>query len=125
MPDEKFNLKTTGLKLSELEPCNFCDGPLRSVFRVIEVKHAAVNARNANQTLAMASGFGFGLALAEVFSTGPGAEVLENAEAVTRLFCCQDCLCGDVNIAVACERVNERRAKKNQPKEIEEHAQEA
>jgi hypothetical protein len=127
MPEDKLDLKTSGIKLSELEPCSFCDGPLGTVFRIVEVKHAIVNLKNANQTLALAQGFGLGLQLAEVMGAGGdrGVEVLENEEAVTRLFCCQDCLCGikkglsqrlvpTCSIAEACERVNERRAKKNE-----------
>lgn len=106
--DEK--IKTSGLKLSELEPCSFCEGSIAPLFYVLDIKFGLFG-RGTNQVLAMSNFFGGGagaLQIAEAMSPGANEAVLV-AEDVKqlgiRLFICQKCfLEEEVGLARAVER---------------------
>jgi hypothetical protein len=106
------SLKTSGLKLSELRPCDNCSGKIAPIFSVIEIKMAVFNARNVNAVLGTNQIFG-GRALKLAEAMAPGAddavEVLENKDGITTLFLCQQCCMADVCLAVLSEKVHKSR----------------
>ncbi len=85
MADE---VKTSGIKLSELRPCDFCGGPLGQNFQVITIKHAFLG-QGAREVLGMMV-MGFPVGLAEIMSARGDEAVIvaEVPELVTRLFVC-------------------------------------
>jgi len=95
------------MKLSELRPCDSCGGPLKGgVFRIVETRFAAVNAREANGTLALTQYFGGGggaFALAEVMSPTPDA-VKVTPKVLEKFFLCMECWCKPVCLAELAEK---------------------
>ena len=115
------DVKTSGIKLSELRPCDFCGGPVGSTFHVIEVKHAFLG-QGAREVVGMMH-MGFPLGLAETMSArGDEAVIVAEApELVTRLFVCTQrrdkqgnfldsigCYLKPLDIAAAVEKLNRR-----------------
>lgn len=86
------DLKTSGIKLSEIRPCDFCGGKIAPQFYVLDIKFAMFG-RGTSEVLGLVHGFGFPLGLAESFA--PRAEeaivVAEDPAMNHRLFICQKC----------------------------------
>ena len=119
-------LKISGIRLSELRPCDFCGGPLGANFQVIEVKHALLG-QGAREVIGMMH-MGFPLGLAETMSArGEEAVIVaEEQELVTRLFACNQrrdkegnildsigCYLKPMNISAAVEKLNSRENEKD------------
>lgn len=100
-------IRTSRVELDELRPCDFCGGPIAPVFRVIEVKPAAI-AQGVRDYLGLRT-MGHHHAVAAMFA-GPAAEVLENEP--TRLFCCNKCSTGPLDITAAAKTAAEAREKR-------------
>lgn len=96
--------KTSNIALKDLRPCDFCGQPLtRSImgdginnspmFYQIEIKTVILNAGAINEQLGLAQMLGGSMRLAEVMGArgGEAAQVLEEPDAVTKLFQCQVC----------------------------------
>jgi hypothetical protein len=108
--------KTFGLKLSELRPCDACGGQITPFFQHIQIRHAIFNARNVNATIGIMHGWGRTLAdrdamqalnVAEALSPGADAavEVLDEPDATTTLFICNECyLNKPLDLAMIAER---------------------
>ena len=101
--------QTSNRKLSQIRPCDFCGGKIAPIFFVVQVKHAAFNARACNQTLALAQGFGLGLGIAEAMGARADEAVVVLEEGCTELFVCNNCYCkGPLDISRAAEAVREK-----------------
>lgn len=104
-------MKTSGIKLSELRPCDHCGGPITPIFHVVTAKMAVFNRQNVNSVLGVSQMFSHkSLALAEVLAPGTdrAVEVMEEPEAIDCLFLCNKCFCDDLNLAVISESVAEK-----------------
>jgi hypothetical protein len=115
------NVKTTDLKLSELRPCDNCDGKIAPIFNVVEVKMAVFNTQSINSTLGLAQMFGGiqrpgAFALAECMSPGgdDAVSILEERDAITQLFLCQNCMCSHLNLAAVAEKRNNQLEKERE-----------
>jgi hypothetical protein len=110
--------KTFGLKLSELRPCDGCNGPLVPAFQYIEIRHAVFNQRSVNATLGTAQILG-GLShpgavrIAEALSPGAddAVEVITEPEATTILFVCLKCMMEPIDLAVLVAKRGEKEIK--------------
>jgi len=95
------------VKLSDLRPCDFCNGPVGFCFRVITIALAVVNRRAVQEAVGFhAMGWPLGLteAMGAHASSGDPVAVAEDNELVTRLFACQDCYATKLSaLAVAAE----------------------
>jgi len=112
------DIKTTGMKLSELRPCDFCGGAIVPLFHVIQIRPAAVMP-GVRSTLGLVT-MGFPLALAEVMSPEPEPiRVMEEPDAITELFCCTDCFTRDQNLAIAAEKVTDLQERQKAKKETD------
>lgn len=98
------------MKLSEMRPCDNCQGPIAPIFYVVRISIAAFEKQATNEVLGMHQFFGGqSLALAEVFSPSPdpvkiGSDQFPELE--TRAFICQKCWLADINLAMVTESVN-------------------
>jgi len=106
-----MDVKTFGLKLSEVRPCDCCGGKLVPFFQHIQIRHAIFNPRNVNGVLGVMQMWGKtnaqALAVAESMAPGSEAavEVLDELDATTTLFICNECfLKKPVNLAEIAER---------------------
>lgn len=100
-------MKTSGIKLSEIRPCDGCGGKIAPIFNVVTVKMAAFNLRNVNSVLGTSQILGHrSLAIAEALAAGAdnAIEVLEDENATTRLFLCQNCCSSEQNLAALAEK---------------------
>lgn len=107
------------MKLSELKPCAACGGPLLSkgmgTWYVVHISQAMLNARAANQVLAINQYFnGNALGLAEMFVPGSDDAVMifgeKQPELWTKAHICMECGLKHP-VAFLIEAVNERQAK--------------
>lgn len=117
MTDEKIDKsgpdpKTSGMRLTELEPCSFCGEFVGHIFRLLDVRFAVLG-RGAREVAGLAAGFGFPLAIAEALAPRSEEAIVigEDPEIVTRLFCCSECFMGPLDVAVALERIHALREK--------------
>lgn len=108
--------KTFGLKLSELRPCDVCNGPLVPAFQHIQIRHAIFNADNANATLGLTQMYGGlsrrgALAIAEALSPGADAavDVVNEPEITTTLFVCLKCMMEPIDLAVLIAKRGEKK----------------
>lgn len=101
-------IETSGIKLSEIRPCDFCGGQIAPIFRILDIKMAVFNGRNVNSVLGTARILGGSLGLAEVMAPGADSpvEVCEDHELNDRLFACQMCMCHPLDVARALEKRN-------------------
>lgn len=84
------------MKLTDLRPCDNCQGKLVPTFYVVRFSQALFNARAANQVLGLNQIFGgsaFGLA--EAFAPNPDGAVMvfgdKDPSLQTELLVCQEC----------------------------------
>lgn len=113
-------LRTSGIKLSEIRPCDNCGGKIAPIFLVVEIKTAVFNERNVNAVLGVNQIFGGrALRLAEVMAPGAddAVEVLENEESVTKLFICQRCYAGDLCLLEIGAKIQESRAMEHESRD--------
>lgn len=118
--------KTSGLKLSELRPCDICGGKIIPQFYIFEIKFALFSNRGTNEVLGLTQMFGGitnpgALAIAETMSAnGDRAVVVSEDETLnSKLFLCQQCYLfktGDIGLAI--ERMNERARKAEEAKDV-------
>lgn len=110
-------IKTSGMKLSEIRPCDSCNGKIAPIFYVIEVKRAFFSERNVNSVLGTNQIFGGrSLALAEAMASGADEAIIVSEEESLNdiLFICQDCfLKCSLDLAVIVEKVAAEKEKKN------------
>lgn len=111
------------MKLSELRPCDSCDGPLIkpgfATFYVVEVSQALLVPHAGNQVLGLTQMFRGSVALAEVFAPEPDVVNVmgdEDPELSTELLLCPECAGldprrGGVLLAQLCERRNDQAEK--------------
>jgi hypothetical protein len=98
------------MKLSELRPCDKCGGSINPIFHVVRYSPAIVSQQAARETLGLSQMFGGHLGLAEVMTSKPDAVSVamddkEHAELGVEIFLCNDCYCGEVNLAALAEKV--------------------
>lgn len=108
-PPEDPPIRTIGMPLFELPPCSNCEKFLAPVFRVLDLRFGAVNAR---EVAGLALAFNFPLRLAEVFASRDSVEITDDPRLADRLYLCQECFTSDLNLAVLIERVQHREARR-------------
>lgn len=126
---DREKVKTFGLKLSELRPCDNCSGKVSPFFYHIQIRHAIVNPRNANSVLGLMTMCGWpgrALGIAEVMAPGAdkAVEVLDEPESVETLFICQDCFLGLDGKGLNIPMLMERRASAREREEEKTHGHE-
>jgi len=81
------------MKLSDLRPCDNCNGKLAPIFYILKMSVAVINPTKTNQTLGLAQQFQGNLVLAEVMGVGGeiaiGSETNPELEEIILL--CNDC----------------------------------
>jgi len=114
------------MKLSELRPCDSCNGPLtgknamRSMtWYVVRVSQAMLNPRAANEVLGMTQYFQGALGMAEIMTPRPDEAVMilgdKEPQLMTELFLCLECACEPKHgLAILIEKRNEAISKKEQ-----------
>ena len=106
--------ETTGIKLSELRPCDNCHGAIVPLFRVVDIKIAVLNKRQMHAVQGKLQAHGWhgmgGLMLAELIVPGADRviEVLEDSETVVRLFICMKCWLNPLDLVVLAEQASEQ-----------------
>lgn len=105
-------IKTFGLKLTELRPCDACGKKLVPFFSHIQIRHAVFNVQNANGVLGLATMWGNSpraFAIAEVMAPGAdrAVEVIDDPAVTTTLFICNECLLHPLDLASIIEKRNE------------------
>lgn len=99
------------MKLSQLRPCDNCDGAVGQCFQLIRTSLVMVNPNIANQVLGMAQILGGDLRLAEVMADSGGAvTVAGDAEPklMSEIFLCHKCYATTFGkLAALIERRNE------------------
>lgn len=117
------------MKLSEMRPCDSCNGPIAPLFYVVRISVAGFNAQATNEVLGLNQFFGgHALGLAEVFSPSPdpvkiGSDQFPELE--TRAFICSKCWLADISLAMVTESVNritEEKRKRDEPQEEQKEA---
>lgn len=124
------------MKLSELRPCDSCNGPLigkgptaNPLWYVVRVTQAVVS-QKANQVMGLAQYFNGDLGLAEVMAPEPDKAVLvlgdENKELLTELFLCMECaVTPRKSVAILVEKrqgaIAEQERKKREPDAADLH----
>jgi|ERR1700722_10425197 len=119
-------IKTSGLKLSDLRPCDLCGGKIIPQFYIFEIKFALFSNRNTNEVLGLTQMFGGtgspgAFAIAETMSAGGDRAVIvsEDPNLNSKLFVCQQCyLLRSGDILIAIERKNERERKEEEAKNV-------
>lgn len=111
------DVKTYGLKLSDIRPCDGCGGPIVPAFIILEARQAVFNRNNVNSVLGtnmILGGRGASLGIAEAMAAGAdkAIEVMDEPGAVTRMFICMNCSAGDICLALISERAREAEFRK-------------
>lgn len=78
---------------------------------------AVFSQKNTNQVLGLNQFFGgAALGLAEIFAPGADQAVMvcEEPDGIDRLFICDTCLCGDLNLAILSEKISDARKVKEE-----------
>ena len=101
-------MPTEPMNDAELRPCDNCGNPHRSgIVKVVDVNVAIAN----NQAIRERAGLSIMLGssmLAEVMSSHQSVMRLNtDPELKTRLYLCNECFCGDLNLAMLSEKISE------------------
>ena len=113
---------TFGLKLSEVRACDACGNKIAPFFNHIQIRKAVFNARNTNAVLGLMQMWGnqpLALGIAEVMAPGGdnAVDVLDELDATTTLFICNECFMQPINLAeLESKRGDESRGNKCQLK---------
>lgn len=103
------------MRLTDLKPCAYCNGPLRkgmvAQWYVVTSTIALINPRAANETLGMTQFFQGSYALGEIFSPHADDAVIIAGEKdpalLTKIHICMDCMYGHP-LGHMLEAINER-----------------
>lgn len=86
------------MKLSELRPCDKCNGPLAPSWYVIKLSQCMLDRNATNQTLGLTQMFGGNLAIAELMGSQADRAVVVLGDEIdglwTELLVCQSCVLG-------------------------------
>lgn len=106
------------MKLSEMRPCDSCNGPIVPLFHVVRISIAGFNVQSTNAVLGLNQMFGgHALALAEVFSPDPSPVTIGSdqfPELEVQAFVCNKCYTEDVCLAILAEKANQAVKKKEE-----------
>jgi|SRR5271157_2934783 len=108
-------MKTSTMKLSDVRPCDFCDGKIAPIFYTMTIKLALFSPKNTNRTLGLTQFLG-SLALAEAMGAEDPVVISEESDTTYELFICNDC-CNGINsskldFSAALEKIRELHEKK-------------
>jgi hypothetical protein len=98
------------MKVSELRPCDNCAKAIAPAFYVVRFSQALINAQAVNEFMGMHQFFGgrASAALVENFAPASADAALvlgdKDKDLETELFICQDCFCGEIDLAMLMER---------------------
>lgn len=105
------------MKLTDLRPCDNCNGPVGIIFEVVTVRKAMVKAESVRQAQGGALAHGFPVGLSEVMGVvrdaddavvvaGVGEAGEEFKDLVTEIRLCQNCTTEPIVLAALVDRRN-------------------